>query len=236
MAEILTGTVKWFNAEKGYGFIATPDRGDLFVHLRALMEGRTSLNPGEAVYFTLHETPKGLEATNVRVGPPPPPPKPALPSVALPTGAAPASSSLRLVGRPAAVQPLGRPGRAPSAFAFTFDVSADLSPTMPKALPAPSGVTTCLVLVAAKQWRQVTAALDADSSDALVIDGYAALDPLAPNMITVRATSVSTVGQLNARSAAQAVRRDAADTVVDTGADATESRTENQESGGIVNQ
>jgi CspA family cold shock protein len=233
MAEILTGTVKWFNAEKGFGFIATPDRGDLFVHLRALTEGRTSLNAGEAVYFTLHETPKGLEAANVHVGAPLAPPKPVLPSVALATGAVPTSCSLRQVGRPAAVQPLGHPGQAPRAFAFTLDVGADLSPTLPKSLPAPSGATTCLVLVAAKHWRQVAAALDADSSDPLVIDGYAALDPLAPNMITMRATSVSTVGLLNARYAA---RRKAADALGEGEADLTESGTEGQEPGGIANQ
>jgi CspA family cold shock protein len=204
MAEILTGTVKWFNAEKGYGFITTADRGDLFVHLRALGEGRTSLDAGALVYFTLHETPKGVEAANVKVGTPPPPPKPALPTVELPTGAAPASSNLRLTGRPAAVQPLGRPGQAPSLFAFALDVSAELSLAMPKALPASGGATACLVLVSAKHWRRVAAALEADPEDALVIDGYAALDPLAPGMITVRATSVATLAQLSARRAAQA--------------------------------
>jgi CspA family cold shock protein len=210
--EILTGTVKWFNAEKGFGFISIPDRGEAFVHLRALAEGRTSLNAGEAVYFTLRDTPKGPEAANVHVGAPPAPPKPAVPTVTLATGAAPASCSLRLVGRPALVQPLGRPGQAPSLFAFTLDVSAELSPAMPKGLPAPSGATTCLVLVGAKHWRQVSSALDADLADMLVIDGYAGLDPLAPTMITVRATSVTTLGQLNAELAA---RRQAAETPVD---------------------
>jgi CspA family cold shock protein len=203
----VTGTVKWFNAEKGFGFIASADRGDLFVHVRALAEGRTSLNAGEQVYFTIRETPRGPEAANVRGGAPPPPPKPALPSVELPTAAAPASVGLRLVGRPAAVQPLGRPGQSPSVVAFTLDVGAELSPAIPKALPASAGATTCLVLVSSKHWRRVAGALEADPEDALVIDGHAALDPLVPGMITVRATSVATTAQLEARRAEQAAAR-----------------------------
>src|SRR5258705_8548626 len=86
--ELVTGTVKWFNAEKGFGFISTADHGDVFVHLRALAEGRTTLTAGEPVYFNLRPTEKGAEAANVRPGAPPPP-KPALPTVDLPTPAVP---------------------------------------------------------------------------------------------------------------------------------------------------
>jgi CspA family cold shock protein len=206
MSEIVTGTVKWFNAEKGYGFIATADRGDVFVHVRALAEGRTTLAAGESVYFTTRQTEKGAEAANVRVGTPPPPPKPATPTVELPTPALPGYASMRVVGRPAAVQRLGRPGQAPSLVAFTVEIGAEPSSALPKSLPPPSAATTCLVLISIKHWQRVASALDADHEDTLVIDGYAGLDPLAPGMITLRATSVTTTAFLNARRAAQAAR------------------------------
>lgn len=62
------GTVKWFNAEKGFGFIAQPDGGaDVFVHHSAIqMSGYRSLEEGQAVEFELQQGPKGLMATNVR--------------------------------------------------------------------------------------------------------------------------------------------------------------------------
>ena len=84
--ELITGTVKWFNAEKGFGFISTADHGDVFVHVRALAEGLTALTVGEPVYFSLRQAEKGPEAANVRAGMPPPPPKPALPTVELRAG------------------------------------------------------------------------------------------------------------------------------------------------------
>ena len=62
-----TGTVKWFNADKGYGFI-TPDEGgkDLFVHFSAIQgSGYRSLNEGAKVEFEGAEGPKGPEAKNV---------------------------------------------------------------------------------------------------------------------------------------------------------------------------
>lgn len=62
------GTVKWFNAEKGYGFI-TPDDGgaDLFVHYSAIQtEGYRSLNEGQAVEFELGQGTKGPQADAVR--------------------------------------------------------------------------------------------------------------------------------------------------------------------------
>jgi CspA family cold shock protein len=63
----VTGTVKWFNAEKGFGFIAQPTGGDVFVHHSAIqMSGYRSLEEGQRVEFELQETPKGLSAVNVR--------------------------------------------------------------------------------------------------------------------------------------------------------------------------
>jgi cold shock protein len=208
MSEILTGTVKWFNAEKGFGFISAADGRELFVHVRALAEGRTTLAAGDRVYFTARESPKGPEAADVRVGAPPPPPKPALPTVELAAPAQSARVRMRLIGRPAATQQLGHPDQAPSVVAFVLEASADLHPTMLKQLPAPAGATAFLVLISFKHWRRVAGALEVDPQDTLVIDGYAGLDPLAPNMITVRATSVATTGLLQARRAAQAAARE----------------------------
>jgi CspA family cold shock protein len=60
------GTVKWFNATKGYGFIQREQGGDVFVHFSAIQgEGYRSLNEGEAVEFEVTEGPKGLQAANV---------------------------------------------------------------------------------------------------------------------------------------------------------------------------
>jgi len=63
------GTVKWFNAQKGYGFIIQPDtveNRDIFVHHTAIqMEGFRTLHEGEMVHYQLFEGPKGLQALNV---------------------------------------------------------------------------------------------------------------------------------------------------------------------------
>ena len=62
-----TGTVKWFNNSKGYGFV-TPDSGDqdVFVHFSAIeMEGYKTLKEGQKVQFEVTEGPKGLHAVSV---------------------------------------------------------------------------------------------------------------------------------------------------------------------------
>lgn len=64
-----TGTVKWFNGEKGYGFI-TPEDGskDLFVHFSAIQaEGYKSLDEGQKVEYDASQGQKGPQASNVRV-------------------------------------------------------------------------------------------------------------------------------------------------------------------------
>ncbi len=63
-----TGTVKWFNAEKGYGFIA-PDDGsaDVFAHFSAIASsGFRSLEENQKVEFTTAQGPKGLQAADIR--------------------------------------------------------------------------------------------------------------------------------------------------------------------------
>lgn len=70
MAERVTGTVKWFSPVKGYGFIqpdgAEGDEKDVFVHYSAIMEdGFRTLEQGQAVEFTIEQTPKGPQAANV---------------------------------------------------------------------------------------------------------------------------------------------------------------------------
>ena len=62
-----TGTVKWFNSEKGYGFISQTDGADVFVHFSAIqMNGYRSLEEGQQVEFEVQEGPKGLQAASVR--------------------------------------------------------------------------------------------------------------------------------------------------------------------------
>jgi len=60
------GTVKWFNAAKGYGFIQRQSGEDVFVHFSAIQsDGYKSLNEGQAVEFEVKQGPKGLQAERV---------------------------------------------------------------------------------------------------------------------------------------------------------------------------
>ncbi|APT18857.1 hypothetical protein FC62_GL001575 [Amylolactobacillus amylotrophicus DSM 20534] len=60
------GTVKWFNAEKGYGFITRQDGSDVFVHFSAIQgDGYKSLEEGQAVSFDIEESDRGPQAVNV---------------------------------------------------------------------------------------------------------------------------------------------------------------------------
>jgi len=62
-----TGTVKWFNDGKGYGFISREEGEDVFVHYSAIEgEGFRTLREGQQVEFSVEQGPKGLQAANVR--------------------------------------------------------------------------------------------------------------------------------------------------------------------------
>ena len=68
MSERITGTVKWFNGGKGYGFISREGGEDVFVHYSAIQgEGYRNLEEGQAVEFSVEKGPKGLQASNVVV-------------------------------------------------------------------------------------------------------------------------------------------------------------------------
>ncbi|MDO5568674.1 MAG: cold-shock protein [bacterium] len=63
----MNGKVKWFNNEKGYGFIDYSTGEDIFVHYSAIrQDGYKTLSEGQLVSFDLIETPKGLQAVNVK--------------------------------------------------------------------------------------------------------------------------------------------------------------------------
>ncbi len=66
MNERVTGTVKWFNTSKGYGFISRAGGPDVFVHFTAIeMDGFRNLAEGQQVEFDVVDSPKGPKATNV---------------------------------------------------------------------------------------------------------------------------------------------------------------------------
>jgi CspA family cold shock protein len=197
---VVTGAVKWFSVEKGFGFITTDDGRDVFAHLSALADGRTALAQGERVYFSVREGRKGPEAADVRVGAPPPVPKPALPAQPLEGAALPARIRLKLVGRPPEFVYLGRPDQPPSLIGYRIEASAL---PLPQGLPTPSRPTTFLVLISLKNWKGVRDVLGADPHDQLVVHGYPTRDPRMPGMIFVRATMVDTAAQLQARYEAE---------------------------------
>jgi CspA family cold shock protein len=66
MSERITGTIKWFNADKGYGFIARDGGADVFVHQSAIQaEGYRTLSEGQRVEFEVEQGAKGAKANNV---------------------------------------------------------------------------------------------------------------------------------------------------------------------------
>lgn len=66
MSQRETGTVKWFNDAKGFGFITREGGEDVFVHYRQIRgEGHRSLNEGQPVEYGITQTPKGLQAEDV---------------------------------------------------------------------------------------------------------------------------------------------------------------------------
>jgi len=67
-----TGKVKWYDSEKGFGFLARDDGGEVFVHSSALPAGTTALRQGQRVEFGIVEGRKGAQALQVRLLEPPP--------------------------------------------------------------------------------------------------------------------------------------------------------------------
>ena len=66
MSEFITGTVKFFNDTKGFGFLEQANGADVFVHFSAIVkEGYKSLEQGQQVQFTITDGEKGLQAVNV---------------------------------------------------------------------------------------------------------------------------------------------------------------------------
>jgi len=66
MSERYVGTVKWFNATKGFGFIGREEGEDVFVHFSSInMDGYKRLEPDQKVEFSIEQGPKGLQAANV---------------------------------------------------------------------------------------------------------------------------------------------------------------------------
>lgn len=64
----MTGTVKWFNSEKGFGFIEREGGDDVFVHFSAIVnDGYKSLEDGQKVEFDVEQGQRGQQATNVRL-------------------------------------------------------------------------------------------------------------------------------------------------------------------------
>ncbi|MBK6793831.1 MAG: cold-shock protein [Anaerolineales bacterium] len=68
MSDRIIGTVKWFNGDKGFGFIEREGGADVFVHFSAIQgDGYRNLQEGQKVEFTVEKGPKGPQASNVTV-------------------------------------------------------------------------------------------------------------------------------------------------------------------------
>jgi CspA family cold shock protein len=67
-----TGKVKWYDADKGFGFLTRDDGGEVFVHSTAQPPGSTALRPGQRVEFGVAEGRRGVQALQVRLLDPPP--------------------------------------------------------------------------------------------------------------------------------------------------------------------
>jgi CspA family cold shock protein len=67
-----TGKVKWYDSDKGYGFLARDDGGEVFVHSSALPAGTTALRQGQRVEFGVAEGRRGTQALQLRILEPPP--------------------------------------------------------------------------------------------------------------------------------------------------------------------
>ena len=67
MAERKTGTVKWFNSAKGFGFIQQQGGADLFVHANSILEGNKSLEENDKVEYSVTQGAKGLQAAEVKL-------------------------------------------------------------------------------------------------------------------------------------------------------------------------
>jgi CspA family cold shock protein len=68
MSERYEGTVRWFNAVKGYGFIGREDGEDVFVHFSAInMDGYRKLEAGQQVEFSIETSERGLQAADVQI-------------------------------------------------------------------------------------------------------------------------------------------------------------------------
>ncbi len=102
---------------------------------------------------------------------------------------------ITVIGRPSTVLDRGQ--------TIVLSLRQDTAPSLPKGLPAPATGTRYALLIAAKQWAKIAAALDADAEDALIAEGYPSLDPRFPQGITVHATSVTTKRTQAAKRAAQ---------------------------------
>jgi cold shock CspA family protein len=199
----VTGTVKWFSADKGYGFLTTDQGDDVFVPMAALAAGRTTLPPGERVYFGVREGRKGPEATAVHLGALPPPPGPALPTLMLPQPAIPVDLRLKIAARPPDFAMLGRPDRPPSLIAFRVEVPP---PPLANGMPVPKASTILLALVPLKLWKLVRDELKTDADTPLLFSGYCSTDARTRGMLVVRAMHMDTAAQFQRRYETQRQR------------------------------